>query len=129
MAGLNSTALRIDSRLLNLVSLRIAQIHGCTHCVAERARQLGMTRQALQSLECWREQSVFSDREEAALNLAEVLTVHPIATAPKKAVHIASFFFNEDEMLGLTLRILAENDWHLLAGKCATKIRPRPPHE
>ena len=57
-----------------LVSLRVSQINGCAFCVdmhIKEATQLGETAFRLHMVAVWREASVFSDAERAALELAE----------------------------------------------------------
>jgi AhpD family alkylhydroperoxidase len=107
----------LDENLLDLVRLRIVQIHGCQPCMEEHTKDLkahGETELRLRLLKDWRNQAVFSDHEEAALNLAEAMTYQPIDSVPTQDVHIARLFFNESQMVCLMLAILAVNDWHYL---------------
>ena len=107
----------LEESLLDLVRLRVVQIHGCRPCMEEHTKELkarGETDARLRLLGNWRNQAVFSDREEAALNLAEAMTHQPIDSVPTEDLHVARLFFNEGEMICLTLAILAVNDWHYL---------------
>jgi AhpD family alkylhydroperoxidase len=107
----------LDESLLDLVRLRVVQIHDCPSCMQEHTRELkarGETDLRLRHLKNWRNEAVFSDREEAALNLAEAMTYQPIDSVPTEDLHVARLFFNESEMICLTLVILAVNDWHYL---------------
>jgi AhpD family alkylhydroperoxidase len=109
--------LDLDEGLLDLVRLRVVQIHDCPSCMEEHTKELkarGETDLRLRLLKNWRNQAVFSDREEAALNLAEAMTYQPIDSVPTEDLHVARLFFNESEMICLTLAILAVNDWHYL---------------
>jgi hypothetical protein len=67
-------------------------------------------------LKDWRTQKIFSDREKAALNLAEAVTLNVMTKVPENAVRIATLIFGESETLCLILAILAENDWLYLGG-------------
>jgi AhpD family alkylhydroperoxidase len=110
----------LDEDLLGLVRLRVVQIHGCKSCMKEHTKELkarGETNLRLRLLRDWRTQAVFNDREEAALNLAEAMTYRPIDSVPTEDLHAARLFFNESEMICLTLAILAVNDWHYLEPK------------
>jgi len=116
------TAARIDRevepRLLDLVRLRVLQLLGCKENIQQQTITLkaqGETDQRLRLLNDWRTQNVFSDHEEAALNLAEALTHNPIDAVPCEVVHVARFFFNETETIRLTLAVLAVNDWYYLS--------------
>jgi AhpD family alkylhydroperoxidase len=122
----------LDPGLLEMVRLRVAQIHGCKGCAQGHAKKLrarGETGARLRLLKDWRREPIFSDREEAALNLTEALTRHSIKTVPGDVVQAAFLFFNESEMLCLILAILAANDWHYLKGFQDGNMTGRPPHE
>ncbi|MEV0902287.1 carboxymuconolactone decarboxylase family protein [Actinoplanes sp. NPDC049802] len=57
-----------------LVLLRVSQINGCAFCVdmhTKEAVHAGETAQRLHLVAAWREATVFSDAERAALELAE----------------------------------------------------------
>src|SRR5271156_716290 len=76
-----SSGLYLDPSLEDLVRLRVAQIHECEWSMrvqskkmkarGERALRLGLLKE-------WRTQMIFTDRERAALNLAEVITCDSI---------------------------------------------------
>jgi AhpD family alkylhydroperoxidase len=121
-----------NPRLLDLIRLRVAQIHGCKWCERAHAKKLkarGETEARLRLLKDWRQKPIFSDREEAALNLAEALTRNPIRNVPGDVVRTVLLFFNESQILCLILAILAANDWHYLRGFHHDKVTVRPPHE
>ncbi|MFJ8667033.1 carboxymuconolactone decarboxylase family protein [Streptomyces sp. NPDC093600] len=57
-----------------LVSLRASQINGCGHCIdmhTKEAAAAGETAVRLNLVAAWRESTVFTDAEQAALALAE----------------------------------------------------------
>ena len=67
----------IDGSLRSLVELRVSQINGCSYCIdlhANEAREAGEAQQRLDCLTVWRECSLFTDREMAALEWAESVT-------------------------------------------------------
>lgn len=58
----------------NLVTLRVSQINGCGFCVdfhSKDAAAAGETQVRLNLVAAWRESTVFTDAERAALALAE----------------------------------------------------------
>lgn len=62
---------------LELVNLRVSQINGCAYCLdlhTDLALRAGETTQRLAVLPGWRDTSLFSDTERAALELAEAVT-------------------------------------------------------
>lgn len=68
----------VEDRLKELVQLRCSQINGCAYCMrvhVERAEKAGVTMDELGQLSTWRESGVFTERERAALELAEAHTL------------------------------------------------------
>jgi len=68
----------VDDRLKELVQLRCSQINGCAYCMrvhVERAAKAGIAMDELGQLSTWRESGVFTERERAALELAEAHTL------------------------------------------------------
>jgi alkylhydroperoxidase family enzyme len=117
----------LDPRLEDLVRLRVVQIHGCKWGVQEQKTKLkvqGETYQRLHQLENWRTEGIFSDRERAALNLAEAITHDPISAIPDVVFHAACAIFSESEVICLILVILAVNDWHYLDRKQSLCLEP-----
>src|SRR5438445_1430557 len=68
----------IEPPLLELVKMRTSQINGCAFCLdmhSKDARAAGETEQRLYALNAWRETPFFTDRERAALEWTEALTL------------------------------------------------------
>ncbi|MEV0234521.1 carboxymuconolactone decarboxylase family protein [Nonomuraea sp. NPDC050786] len=67
----------VDPLVLELVHLRVSQINGCSPCVfagVASAKKSGETDERLHSVAAWRETSFFTEKERAALALAEAAT-------------------------------------------------------
>jgi AhpD family alkylhydroperoxidase len=67
----------VDARLREIVMLSCSQLNGCSYCVrvhVDRATAAGMTADEIAQIPVWRESGVFTDRERAALELAETFT-------------------------------------------------------
>ncbi|WP_256934463.1 carboxymuconolactone decarboxylase family protein [Microbacterium sp. BF1] len=67
----------IDERLKELVMIHCSQLNGCAYCArihVDRAVAAGVDIDTLTQIPTWRESGVFSDRERAALELAEAFT-------------------------------------------------------
>lgn len=65
----------LDWRLHELVRMRIAQLNGCTVCLAWRSPEAvaaGLTEHDLLGVAGWRESSAYSDAEKAALEFTEL---------------------------------------------------------
>jgi AhpD family alkylhydroperoxidase len=70
----------LDRRLVELVSLRVSQLNGCSFCLdmhTARAIKAGETAQRLGVLSAWQEAGLYTEAERAALELAEAITVLP----------------------------------------------------
>ncbi|GAA3241248.1 carboxymuconolactone decarboxylase family protein [Nonomuraea helvata] len=67
----------VDPLALELVHLRASQINGCSPCVfagVASAKKSGETDERLHSVAAWRETPFFTEKERAALALAEAAT-------------------------------------------------------
>src|SRR6187549_2171101 len=68
----------IEKPLFELVKIRASQINGCAYCIdmhTKEARLGGETEQRIHALTAWRETPFFSERERAALEWTEALTL------------------------------------------------------
>ena len=107
----------LDEKLLHLVKMRASQINGCAYCLdmhAKDARAEGETEQRLYSLDAWRETPFYSDRERAALEWTEAVTLVATTHIPDAAYEAARAHFNEEEMKTLTLAVAMINTWNRL---------------
>lgn len=67
----------IDDRLKEIVMIHCSQLNGCSYCTrlhADRATAAGIDADTMMQIPVWRESGVFSERERAALELAEAFT-------------------------------------------------------
>ncbi|MES2459055.1 MAG: carboxymuconolactone decarboxylase family protein [Armatimonadota bacterium] len=107
----------LEHSLLELVKLRASQINGCAYCIhmhATAARSHGETEMRLYLLSAWRESSLYSGRERAALAWTEALTLVAETGAPEADYADLSAVFSESEQVNLTLAIGAINVWNRL---------------
>jgi AhpD family alkylhydroperoxidase len=71
-------AVEVDDDLRELIKLRASQINGCAFCIDmhwKDARAAGESEERLYTLDAWRESPLYSDRERAALELCEAITL------------------------------------------------------
>jgi AhpD family alkylhydroperoxidase len=109
---------RLELPLLELVRLRASQINGCAFCIdmhTKDARAAGETEQRLYCLSVWRETPFYSDRERAALAWTEAITLISEDHAPDDVYNEVIKRFSEEELVNLTLAIVAINGWNRLA--------------
>lgn len=105
----------LEPALLELVKVRASQINGCGHCLdmhTKDARLAGETEQRLYLLNAWREAPFYSDRERAALAWTEALTRLENQQVSDEVYEQVSEQFNEDELMRLTLAVVAINGWN-----------------
>ncbi len=106
-----------DHRLLDLVRMRASQINGCAYCLdmhSKDARAAGETEQRLYGLNAWRETPYYSARERAALEWTEALTLVADTGVPDDVYERVREQFSEDELVHLSLAIVAINGWNRL---------------
>ena len=106
-----------DHRLLDLVRMRASQINACAYCLdmhSKDARAAGETEQRLYGLDAWRETPYYSARERAALEWTEALTLITEDRVPDEVYERVREQFSEDELVHLSLAIVAINGWNRL---------------
>jgi AhpD family alkylhydroperoxidase len=106
-----------DHKLLDLVRMRASQINGCAYCLdmhSKDARANGETEQRLYSLDAWRETPYYSARERAALEWTEALTLVAKTHVSDDVFDRVREQFSEDELVHLSLAIVAINGWNRL---------------
>lgn len=107
----------LDEKLLHLVTMRASQINGCAYCLdmhSKDARAAGETEQRLYSLDAWRETPFYGERERAALEWTEAVTLVAATHVPDEAYESVRAQFSEDEIKTLTLAIAMINTWNRL---------------
>jgi AhpD family alkylhydroperoxidase len=107
----------LDHQLLDLVRMRASQINGCAYCLdmhSKDARANGETEQRLYGLDAWRETPYYSDRERAALEWTEALTALSKTGVADDVYERVREQFSENELVHLSLAIVAINGWNRL---------------
>lgn len=108
----------LEPALIELVKVRASQINGCGYCLdmhTKDARLEGETEQRLYLLSAWREAPFYSARERAALAWTEALTRLESQHVPDEVYNEAIGQFSEDELMRLTLAVIAINGWNRIA--------------
>lgn len=107
----------LEQSLLTLVDLRASQINGCAYCIDMHWKDLragGENEQRLYSLDAWRESPFYSDRERAALEWTEALTLITNGHVPDEVYEKVRPHFSEKELSDLTLAVVSINGWNRL---------------
>jgi AhpD family alkylhydroperoxidase len=102
----------LEPVLLELVKLRASQMNGCAHCMDMHSKELrvaGEAEQRIFLLSAWRESPQYCERERAALEWTEAVTLVAEGHVPDDVYETVRTQFNEIELVNLTLAIVAIN--------------------
>lgn len=105
----------LEERLLELVRLRSSQANECAYCVDMHSKNLradGETNERIDGVAVWRETPFYSERERAALDWAEAVTLVAVDHVPDEVFKRARKHFSEEELINLTLAIAMINTWN-----------------
>jgi AhpD family alkylhydroperoxidase len=108
----------LETALLDLITLRASQLNGCAFCVDMHIKEAtihGERALRLHHVAIWRESTLFSARERAALAWTETLTHLPSHGVPDTAYAAAREHFSEAELSALSFAIVAINGWNRMA--------------
>jgi AhpD family alkylhydroperoxidase len=110
-----SSSTGLEPSLHELVKLRASQINGCAFCVdmhSRDARKAGETDERLALVCVWPEATCFTPRERAALLWTETLTRLADGPVDEEDFEAVREEFSEEELVNLTLAIVAINGWN-----------------
>lgn len=108
----------LEHALLELVKLRASYMNGCAYCVdmhTKDARAAGETEQRIYAVPVWRETPFFTPRERAVLAWTEAVTELGRAGVPDEVFAQARGHFSDEELVNLTMAVIAINGWNRLA--------------
>ena len=82
-AAVKSAALAhgLNEQEAEFIKVRASQLNACAYCLdlhSREARQSGIVQQKLDMLPAWRESSLYTEREQAVLAVAEAATKLPL---------------------------------------------------
>jgi AhpD family alkylhydroperoxidase len=111
-------SIELDPAIRELVGLRASQLNGCAFCLDmhwKNARAAGESEERLYLLDAWRESPVYSEREQAALDLCEAMTLINAGHVPDEVWERARAAFPDQEGLAqLVFAITSINAWNRL---------------
>lgn len=108
----------LERTTFELIKLRASQINGCAYCIdmhTKDARIAGETEQRLYALSAWRETPFYNNRERAALEWTEALTLIAENEVSDELYDNVKTQFEENDLIALTMAIIAINGWNRLA--------------
>lgn len=108
----------VPEATLNLVDIRASQLNGCAPCLdmhTKEAIAAGETSERLNLVACWREASVFTEAERAALELTEQGTrLADSAGVDEDVWQNAVKHYDEEELAALVAKIALINTFNRL---------------
>src|SRR5215469_10360862 len=108
----------LDEKLIHLMKMRASQLNGCAYCIDMHsidARALGESEQRLYELDAWRETPFYSDRERAALEWTEAITLVAQGHVPDSVYELVQPHFKPEGLANLTVAITNINAWNRLS--------------
>ncbi|MEK4325130.1 carboxymuconolactone decarboxylase family protein [Paenibacillus sp. FSL R7-0297] len=105
----------IEEKIEDLVSIRASQMNGCGFCLDMHVKQAkinGESELRLYHISIWRESTLFSPRERAALAWTEVLTKLPEHGVPDELYDRVRGQLSEQEISDLSFSVMAINAWN-----------------
>ena len=124
----------LDRTLVELLSIRVSQINGCAYCLHVHVRDAlaaGETAQRVAVLPAWRDTTLFTAKERAALTLAESVTTLPDARVQEQDYAEAAKHLTPEELSAVSWVTIAMNSFNRLSIVSRHVVRPqsaaRPP--
>ncbi|MFC7513784.1 carboxymuconolactone decarboxylase family protein [Herbaspirillum sp. GCM10030257] len=105
----------IETSIRDLVDIRASQINGCAFCLDMHVKEAtihGERPLRLHHVATWRESTLFSARERAALAWTEALTQIPAQGVPDDVYDRVRSQLSEKELSDLTFLVMSINAWN-----------------
>jgi AhpD family alkylhydroperoxidase len=116
----------VEPEIRELVNIRASQINGCAFCIQfhlNDARKLNIPAEKLDLIAAWREAGIFSEREGAALEWTERVTLIAQHHIDDEAYDRVKAQFPGSQIAYLTAAISQINAWN----RVAAPLRFTPP--
>jgi AhpD family alkylhydroperoxidase len=108
----------IEPEIREMLKIRASQINGCAFCIQYHlndARKLNIPAEKLDLLAAWREAGIYSEREAAALEWTERVTLLAQHHIDDEAFAQVKAHFSGEELAQLTVAISQINAWNRIA--------------
>jgi AhpD family alkylhydroperoxidase len=118
----------IDARMLELVQLHASQLNGCAYCVrvhVERGQNAGLTADEIAQVAVWRDSGVFTERERAALELAEAHVFIHDDGVPDDVYERVLGVLSEEEYVAVSWLLVSINAFNRVAIAGRYPVPPR----
>jgi AhpD family alkylhydroperoxidase len=105
----------LEPEIRHLIKMRASQVNGCAYCIdmhSKDARAEGESEQRLYGLDGWRETPYYTERERAALEWTEAITLVTEGHVPDELYERVRGQFSEEEVMNLTIAAVQINAWN-----------------
>lgn len=122
----------LERSLIELVKIRASQINGCAYCLdmhTKDARAAGESEQRIYLISAWREAPFYSERERAALEWTEALTLIAENEVSDELYERVKPHFTDEELVNLSLAIVTINGWNRLAISSRSEVGSYQPKQ
>jgi AhpD family alkylhydroperoxidase len=119
----------LGRQLLAMVETRVSQLNGCAFCLDMHTREWLATGEDLQriaALPTWHEVGFYTERERAALQWAESVTLLAETHAPQEHFEALRPHFSDREIAELTFAIAQINSWNRLGVAMRLPVARKP---
>jgi AhpD family alkylhydroperoxidase len=102
----------LDEKTVELLRVRVSQLNGCAYCLdlhVREALEAGESVQRLAVLPAWRETALFTEKERAALALAESITDLPGHDVQGHEEAFAREHLSEEEFSAVSWLVITMN--------------------
>lgn len=107
----------LEPEILHLVHLRASHLNGCAFCVDMHTKQMqehGESIERIAGVSNWELAPFYTDRERAALAWTDAVTNVQDGHVRDEIYQEVRPFFDEKEIVDLTLAVIAINGWNRL---------------
>lgn len=115
----------LEPKLKELIKIRASQINGCDNCIdlhTKDALAIGESKERIEMVYGWRNSSLYTPRERAALDWCESLTQISETGAPDDVYAEVERLFSPEEIVELTFVIVTINSWNRLSIGFRTEV-------
>lgn len=121
-------SLGIPMTTIELVKLRASQINNCAYCLrihVHRALEAGESTDRLAVLSAWDETELFDEKEQAAIKLAESITLVAEDAVPDELYAEVAEVLSKEEIAVLSWIAIIINSFNRLSVASRNPVRPK----
>lgn len=118
LASQTAASAGISDGLSHLLRLRASQINQCAYCVRLHTRDAlasGESSDRISVLPAWRETGYFTEKERAALELCEAVTMISEGQVPDTVYAQAAALLSKEEIAAIEWLAIVINAWNRIA--------------